>query len=606
MEQAAAEIERAAPRTVVVVSPHAPVSRTPGHILMNGGETLKGDFSRFGAAEAGMAFKNDLRLAGRIAAEAAKAGISAGGEPQPLELGAWRGHELDHGAMVPLYFLDRRLKAAKAAAKATVEAPTPASGHVAARAAGHVAAKAATEAPAQAAIPVADHAAGHAEAKTVSLATGHAADQAVAPDVSRPMLIVISIAFASHETLFRFGQCVGRAISEADGDVVFIASGDLSHKLKSDGPYGFDPAGPEFDRHVLACVRDSDVGALLATNGGLLDSAAQCGFYGLAMMYGALLWQDAAMPAAAADRAVAGSGGCVAGDGCAVSGACAVRLASDVRSYEGPFGVGYAVARVTAVAAKPESAEAVAAAAGERAVVKTAAAGRPAAPETAKAPATAPENAVAAATAPENIAVAAGERAESGVPAAGAHDRAESGCAGSGDPYVELAKSALRAWIAERRQLPVPPGLPPEMRDTRAGAFVSIKKRGLLRGCIGTISPACGCVAEEIVQNAISACSRDPRFEPISPGEIPDLTVSVDVLAEPEPIASAAELDAKRYGVIVSKGFRRGLLLPNLEGVDTVEAQLRIAREKAGIFDASGCKLERFEVTRHERGGEMA
>jgi AmmeMemoRadiSam system protein A len=519
MEQAAREIEQAGPRAIVVVSPHAPVSRAPGHILMNGGKTLKGDFSGFGAAGAGMSFENDLRLAALIAAEAAKAGISAGGEPRTLDPGAWRGHELDHGAMVPLYFLDRCLKAAKVAAEAPANAT----------------AKVTAEAPAQAAIQAADHAA------------AKAASQAAAPDAFRPRLVVISVAFASPETLFRFGQCVGRAVREAEGDAVFIASGDLSHKLKSDGPYGFDPAGPEFDRHVLACVRDSDVGGLLATDGGLLDSAAQCGFYGLAMMYGALLWQDAAAPAA-------GSGGY----------GCGGRLAADVRSYEGPFGVGYAVARVAATSAP---ADARAATVATRAVA--------AKPENAPGPA-------------ETAAVAA-------------HGFAE-----SGDPYVELAKAALRAWIGERRQLPAPPGLPPEMRETRAGAFVSIKKRGFLRGCIGTISPVCGCVADEIVQNAISACSRDPRFDPVAAGEIPSLKVSVDILAEPEPVNSVAELDAKRYGVIVCKGFRRGLLLPNLEGVDTVEAQLRIACEKAGISDMRGCKIERFEVTRHERGGEMA
>jgi len=135
--------------------------------------------------------------------------------------------------------------------------------------------------------------------------------------------------------------------------------------------------------------------------------------------------------------------------------------------------------------------------------------------------------------------------------------------------------------------------------------FVSIKKHGALRGCIGTISPVYDCIADEIINNAISACSRDPRFDPVKPEEINSLSVSVDLLAEAEPVSSVADLDVVRYGVIVSRGYRRGLLLPNLEGVDTVEYQLQIALSKAGINPAEKYSIERFEVARHEEGGSM-
>ena len=130
--------------------------------------------------------------------------------------------------------------------------------------------------------------------------------------------------------------------------------------------------------------------------------------------------------------------------------------------------------------------------------------------------------------------------------------------------------------------------------------FVSLKEEGKLRGCIGTIAPVRGSVAEEIIENAVSAAVRDPRFHAVEPEELERLVYSVDVLGETETIDSPEELDVKRYGVVVSRGRRRGLLLPNLEGVDTVEEQIDIARRKAGIpEDAEDIRLERFEVVRH-------
>ena len=127
-----------------------------------------------------------------------------------------------------------------------------------------------------------------------------------------------------------------------------------------------------------------------------------------------------------------------------------------------------------------------------------------------------------------------------------------------------------------------------------------MKEEGKLRGCIGTIAPVRGSVAEEIIENAVSAAVRDPRFHAVEPEELERLVYSVDVLGETETIDSPEELDVKRYGVVVSRGRRRGLLLPNLEGVDTVEEQIDIARRKAGIpEDAEDIRLERFEVVRH-------
>jgi AmmeMemoRadiSam system protein A len=137
------------------------------------------------------------------------------------------------------------------------------------------------------------------------------------------------------------------------------------------------------------------------------------------------------------------------------------------------------------------------------------------------------------------------------------------------------------------------------MLSKRAGTFVSIHKHGELRGCIGTIAPTRRSVAEEIIGNAASASSRDPRFPPIKPAELPWLDISVDVLGEPESITSMDQLDVKRYGVIVSCGNRRGLLLPDLDGVDTPEQQVDIAMKKGGIRRSEKYRLQRFEVIRH-------
>ena len=167
------------------------------------------------------------------------------------------------------------------------------------------------------------------------------------------------------------------------------------------------------------------------------------------------------------------------------------------------------------------------------------------------------------------------------------------------DPWVRLAWRSVEAYVQRRQVIGVPEGLPGELMNSRAGAFVSIHKQGRLRGCIGTIQPVRGSLAEEIIHNAVSAAADDPRFPPIRTDELKLLEISVDVLGEPEDIASEDMLDVKRYGVIVSRGSRRGLLLPDLDGVDTVRRQVEIARQKAGIGPDEEVRLQRFRVVRH-------
>lgn len=169
------------------------------------------------------------------------------------------------------------------------------------------------------------------------------------------------------------------------------------------------------------------------------------------------------------------------------------------------------------------------------------------------------------------------------------------------DPYVALARYSFENYTLQRARVAVPKdaGLPAELLHRRAGAFVSLHEHGQLRGCIGTIAATQDCLAEEIIANAISACSRDPRFPAVEPEELPAIVCSVDVLGDAEDCAFG-DLDPRRYGVIVTNGWRRGLLLPALEGVDTPEVQVAIARQKAGIAPDEPVQLQRFEVVRHE------
>ena len=164
-------------------------------------------------------------------------------------------------------------------------------------------------------------------------------------------------------------------------------------------------------------------------------------------------------------------------------------------------------------------------------------------------------------------------------------------------PIVSLAKKTVESYINEGK-ISEPSELTPGMRE-QAGVFVSIKKLGELRGCIGTYLPTKDNVAEEIVSNAVSSATKDPRFDPVSAAELPYLTYSVDILTKPELVKDINQLDPKKYGIIVECGGRKGLLLPDLEGVDTVEMQIDICCQKGGISPAEPIKIYRFEVKRY-------
>lgn len=165
-------------------------------------------------------------------------------------------------------------------------------------------------------------------------------------------------------------------------------------------------------------------------------------------------------------------------------------------------------------------------------------------------------------------------------------------------PIARLAWEAIRAYVERDEVIEPLSGMPEELREP-GGTFVSIKKGGELRGCIGTVDALRPNRAEEIIRNAIHAATMDPRFSPVEVPELESLEVSVDVLGEPEPVESLSELDPSRYGLIVKMGERRALLLPDIEGVDTVEKQVAMARRKAGITPEEPVELARFETKRY-------
>ncbi len=172
--------------------------------------------------------------------------------------------------------------------------------------------------------------------------------------------------------------------------------------------------------------------------------------------------------------------------------------------------------------------------------------------------------------------------------------------AAAGEEIVALARAAVEAFLREGRWITEPPLSQERWRATRAGAFISIfDGEAMLRGCIGTLEPTQPNVLAEVISNAIAAATRDPRFTPVRVGELPQLRYKVDVLGEPEPIANVSQLQPQRYGVVVECGQRRGILLPDLNDVESAEEQVAIARQKGGIGPDEPVTLHRFEVERY-------
>ena len=410
-EQVAEEIVTLEPDTIIITSPHSVMYADYFHI--SPGRSARGDFGQFRASQVSFQEDYDTELVAAIDRLAREKGFPAGvmGE---------RDKRLDHGTMVPLYFIRRRYSGGK--------------------------------------------------------------------------IVRIGLSGLPLTEHYRLGQMIREAVESLGRRAVFVASGDLSHKLQDYGPYGYAPEGPQYDERIMDVCGRAAFGELFDFDETFCDRAAECGHRSFVIMAGAL-------------------------DGLSVK---AEKLSHEDVSRH--FLDEYL------------------------------------------------------------------KKAEDKLSAERANE----------DPYVRLARASVEHYILKHRKMEMPQDLPAELTNRRAGAFVSIHEHGKLRGCIGTISPVRDCLAQEIIDNAVSASTRDPRFDPIRAGELKWLEISVDVLGDPEPVSSPDELDVKRYGVIVTKGRKRGLLLPDLDGVDTVEEQISIAKSKAGIADwDKRVELQRFEVVRH-------
>ncbi len=360
-------------------------------------------------------------------------------------------------------------------------------------------------------------------------------------------LVVLSLSFLPYEMHREVGKAVCEAAAHLGRRVAFVASGDMSHRLKSEGPYSFSPFGPQLDAEIRNLVEAGDLEALSEIDDRVIEGGGECGL-----------------------RSFIALGGFV-GHG---------KVPTRVLSYEGPWGVGYMTALVgdSALSAADSLGQVNERGEADGSVLRARGSIRQALMTRRKARRTQAEN-----------------------PAFGVTEDVghKGGTAGDDDSeIVRLARTAIERYVRDGETLEAPDLSNPEL-PARAGAFVSLHRDGMLRGCIGTIAPTRASLAQEVAANAVEAAARDPRFPPVQVNELDDLDVKVDVLHEAEQVDSLDELDVKRYGCIVSCGYRRGLLLPDLEGVDDVNTQVGIAMQKGGILPDEPVCIERFQVDRY-------
>ena len=305
----------------------------------------------------------------------------------------------------------------------------------------------------------------------------------------RGKVVALGYSFLSTEAHLEFGSCIREAVDELGRAVAFVASGDLSHRLKPDAPAGYNPGAYVFDQQVVDALQANDPEGIVGIDPNLRKLAGECGYRSIVVAIGATR-----------------------------------KLAAlcDVISYEAPFGVGYLVAQITGESVEAENDEQ--------------------------------------------------------LPA--------------------LARQAVEKFTRDNVEIK-PPGRLSDLLRARAPCFVSLKTLdGDLRGCIGTIEPMKPTLAEEIIANAISAATRDPRFSEVTEDELANVRYSVDVLMAAER-AEMNDLDPKVFGVIVEDDEgRRGLLLPDIPGIESAEQQVEIAARKAGIAPGVPVQLLKFRVQR--------
>ena len=325
-------------------------------------------------------------------------------------------------------------------------------------------------------------------------------------------LVHINYGGLSSDEHYKFGMAIQKACNNFDENIVFIASGDLSHKLSDQGPYNYAEEGPVFDKKLIKYLENKETNKLINMDNTLQKKAGECGKRSIDTLLGTLDGYDYTV---------------------------------NVLSYEGPFGVGYGVVSFKSFT-EDKSRKLYSNIVDKKKEI--------------------------------NLKKKANE-----------------------DTYVKMARKSIEEYITNKNKIdPKDLNLPEEMTNTRAGVFVSIKNESGLRGCIGTTGRGVSKnIANEIVRNAIQAATQDPRFPAIETWELEDLSITVDILHQSEPVNNKKELDPNTYGIIVSSGHKRGLLLPNLEGIETVDQQISIALKKAGIMENEDYTVEKFKVIRH-------
>ena len=421
-EKVAEEIENINPDTIIISSPHTKLYIDGFYISK--GNVLKGSFKNFGAEN--VSFEEEID--NQLVEEIKKSNDVTYKIPIALE----ENTELDHGTMVPLYFLRKRNINAK--------------------------------------------------------------------------IVVIGLSGLPLIEHYKLGMLLKNVINNSQKKIVYIASGDLSHKLKEYGPYGYIKEGPEYDEKIMEVCRNARFSELLKFSPAFLEKAAECGHRSFTIMAGTFDKQN---------------------------------VDSKEYSHEDITGVGYGICSFY------------------------------------------PQD--------ENE-----ERNFYDKYLAQEENRII-----SKDELVNLAKKTIEKYILNDEIIEVPENASDDITMNKAGVFVSIHKFGELRGCIGTFLPITNSIAQEVIRNAIAASTEDPRFDRIKEDELEYLEINVDVLSKPIKIKSIDELDAKKYGIIVNSGYKRGLLLPDLEGIDTVEKQINIARRKGNIEPDEEITIEKFEVVRH-------
>lgn len=320
-------------------------------------------------------------------------------------------------------------------------------------------------------------------------------------------MVHITYSMIGDINLYKFGIEIKRVAEELNRNAIIIASGDLSHKLKDEGPYSYSPYGEKFDNELLRKLENGDIIGAFNMDKTMIEEASQCGLNSIYILLGSMEGKE---------------------------------IKGELLSYEGTFGVGYGVMKFKKQEKSKKYLDELIKCKEEKFKEKL------------------------------NVK----------------------------NPYVRLARENLDYYFSHGKKIREISSLSQELLNERHGVFVSLKKFGHLRGCIGTILPTTDSVGEEIIKNSIEAAIYDPRFPAVLEDEMKDMDISVDILMNPVS-CKKQDLNPKKYGVIVSSGSRRGLLLPDLEGVDTVEEQLRIACDKGDIAFDEDYNIEKFEVIRY-------